>query len=179
MLSSRGSGKYNENTAGTAVIRRMYSCTCGEAADCLQTILLLLFHILHQTSSCGMIRYLQVSTVVCDWPRAGSPGYQSMFRKSSRTNVYVESGIKSQFEICPNRIRELVENPSTRVQKSQLTLKIGCVPPAQAAGNPLFARRMRALRRPIRKSGAARLLGRAPGRRSCPVWAPCPALPNF
>ena len=37
------------------------------------------------------------------------------------------------------------------------------------AGTPLFARRMRALRRPIRKSGAARLLERAPGRRSCPV----------
>ena len=111
--------------------------------------------------------------------RADTPGSQSIFRKSSKTNVYIESGIKSQFEICPNRIRELVENPSTRVQKSQLTLKIGCVPPAQAAGNPLFARRMRALRRPIRKSGAEGLLGRAPGRRSCPVWAPCPALPNF
>ena len=111
--------------------------------------------------------------------RADTPGSQSIFRKSSRTNVYVESGIKSQFEICPNRIRELVENPSTRVQKSQLTLKIGCVPPAQAAGNPLFARRMRALRRPIRKSGAEGLLGRAPGRRSYPVWAPCPTLPNF
>ena len=39
------------------------------------------------------------------------------------------------------------------------------------AGTPLFARRMRALRWPIRKRGAARVLDRAPGRRSCPVWA--------